>query len=300
MVYQHENPDEPDIMSWFPRREDYDDKPAILPDESYEEKIQRLHDTIESAQASIKEVVDTDNLTLECKIYRTMDTAQDMEDILKLQKEIEAHPDASQQQDALKKARVGFINLKAYINQVDCVEFAAALRNEFLFKVGSSEGFGPWLDDAEDRIKIKNDARPKNYKEGLEFEQQACLLLKDIVKGNKLLKTVQDAAEAIRGNVQVQEEFSKMSERYYVLCKKADGRVKNLQVLLREWQALDEILAPTKPADMDDLQPKYFVSFLRTYASYFAWKSESWSLYRNCQFLKVSGIQNPADWKVNT
>ena len=65
-----------------------------------------------------------------------MDTAQDMEDILKPQKEIEAHPDASQQQDALKKARVGFINLKAYINQVDCVEFAAALRNEFLFKVG--------------------------------------------------------------------------------------------------------------------------------------------------------------------
>ena len=47
MVYQHENPDEPDIMSWFPRREDYEDKPAILPDETYEEKIQRLHDTIE-------------------------------------------------------------------------------------------------------------------------------------------------------------------------------------------------------------------------------------------------------------
>ena len=39
--YQHDNPDEPDIMTWFPRREDYDDKPAVLPDESYEEKIQR-------------------------------------------------------------------------------------------------------------------------------------------------------------------------------------------------------------------------------------------------------------------
>ena len=90
------------------------------------------------------------------------------------------------------------------------------------------------------------------------------------MKGNKLLKTVQDAAEAIRGNMKVQEEFSKMSERYYVLCKKADGRVKNLQVLLREWQALNDILAPTKPVDMDDLQPKVFVSFLRTYASYFA------------------------------
>jgi len=270
MVYQHENPDEPDIMSWFPRREDYEDKPAILPDETYEEKIQRLHDTIEAAQTSIKEVVDTDNLSLECKIYKTMDTEQDMEDILKLQKDIEGHPDASKQAEAIKKARVGYINLKAYLNQVDCIEFATALRNEFLFAVGSAEGFGPWLDQAEERIKIKSDLRPRNYQEGLEFEQKACQLLKDIVKGNKLLKTVQDAAEAIRGNVKVQEEFSKMSERYYVLCKKADGRVKNLQVLLREWKAVDEILAPTKPADMDDLQPKVFVSFLRTYASYFA------------------------------
>ena len=41
-LYQHENADEPDIMSWFPRREDYEDKPAFVPDESYEEKIQRL------------------------------------------------------------------------------------------------------------------------------------------------------------------------------------------------------------------------------------------------------------------
>ena len=40
--YQHENADEPDIMSWFPRREDYEDKPAFIPDESYEEKLQRL------------------------------------------------------------------------------------------------------------------------------------------------------------------------------------------------------------------------------------------------------------------
>jgi len=270
MVYQHENPDEPDIMSWFPRREDYEDKPAFVPDEKYDEKIQRLHDTIEAAQTSIREVVDTDNLTLECKIYKVMDTEQDMEDILKLQKEIEAHPDANQQPETIKKARIGYINLKAYIQQVDCVEFATALRNEFLFTVGSSEGFGPWLDDAEERIKIKSDFRPKSYKEGLEFEQKACLLLKDIVKGNQLLKTVQDAAEAIRGNIKVQEDFSKLSERYYVLCKKADGRVKNLKILLREWAALEEILAPTKPADMDDLQPKLFVSFLRTYASYFA------------------------------
>ena len=45
---------------------------------------------------------------------------------------------------------------------------------------------------------------------------------------------------------------------------------RNIQILLREWKALDEILAPTKPAEMDDLQVKLFVSFLRTYASYFS------------------------------
>jgi len=261
---------EPDIMTWFPRREDYEDKPAILPDESYEEKIQRLHDTIEAAQASIKEVVDTNTCGLEVKIYRTMDLGQDMEDIVKLQKECEAHSDAANNQEALKKARVGFINLKAYLNQVDCVQFATEIRNEFLFKVGSGEGFGPWLNMAEESINIGHDCRPKNFDEGMEFEAKACLLLKDIVKGNKMLKKVQDAAEGIRGNVQVQEEFSKLSERYYVLCKKADARVKNIQILLREWKALEEILAPKQPQDMDDLQCKVFVTFLRTYASYFA------------------------------
>ena len=64
-----------------------------------------------------------------------MDVAQDMDDIAKLQKDIEGHPEAKNHQDGLKKARIGFINLKAYLNQVDCVEFATALRNEFLFKV---------------------------------------------------------------------------------------------------------------------------------------------------------------------
>ena len=73
----------------------------------------RLHETIESAQISIKEVVDTDNLSFECKIYKVMDTAQDMEDILKLQKVIEEHPDAAKQPEAIKKARIGYINLKA-------------------------------------------------------------------------------------------------------------------------------------------------------------------------------------------
>ena len=64
---------------------------------------------------------------------------------------------------------------------MDCTDFAASIRNEFLFKVGSQEGLNPWLDDAEDRIKIKTDAKPKNFKEGQEFEQKAlkksCLLL---------------------------------------------------------------------------------------------------------------------------
>ena len=82
-------------------------------DYSYLCQKKRLHETIESAQTSIKEVVDTDNLTFECKIYKVMDTAQDMEDILKLQKVIEEHPDAGNQAEAIKKARIGYINLKA-------------------------------------------------------------------------------------------------------------------------------------------------------------------------------------------
>ena len=78
---------EPDIMTWFPRREDYEDKPEIKPDENYEDKLQRLLETIEAAQNSIKEVVDGNTCTLEHKVYRVMDTIQDMDDILKLQKD---------------------------------------------------------------------------------------------------------------------------------------------------------------------------------------------------------------------
>ena len=79
-----------------------------------------------------------------------------------------------------------------------------------------------------------------------------------------------------KGNIGIQEELAKLSERYYVLCKKADGRVKNVQTLLVEWQKLDEILAPNlpwppkNPLDMDDLQVKQFVHFLHTYASFFS------------------------------
>ena len=32
---------EPDVMTWFPKKSDYDVEIAIAPDESYQEKIQR-------------------------------------------------------------------------------------------------------------------------------------------------------------------------------------------------------------------------------------------------------------------
>ena len=53
---------EPDIMTWFPRREDYEQQVMVLPDESYGDKIARLIETIEAAQANIKEVVDKDSV----------------------------------------------------------------------------------------------------------------------------------------------------------------------------------------------------------------------------------------------
>ena len=106
-----------------------------MPDESFEEKLQRCMDTIESAQNSIKEVVDGDSLTLEKKIYRVMDLRQDMDDIAELQKQCENHADATKAKDELKKASIGLRNLTAYLGQVDCTEFATSLRNEFLFKV---------------------------------------------------------------------------------------------------------------------------------------------------------------------
>jgi len=69
--------DEPDIMTWFPRREDYEDAPvAVMPDETIEEKVDRLNETISVAQTYIKEAVDGNDLTLELKIYRVMDLNQ--------------------------------------------------------------------------------------------------------------------------------------------------------------------------------------------------------------------------------
>lgn len=264
-----------DVMTWIPRKADYEIQVIIAPDETYHEKLIRLITTIESAQKNIKDVVDGD-VTLEEKIYRTMDIKADLDELTDLHKELENHPEVAQNAEDIKKAKVGLINLKAYLSQVDCEEFAKAINNQFLFKVGSSEGFGPWLDKAE--IHIGNrDTKPSTYDQAMEYEQASCAFLKEVVQANKMMKRVKDAAEGVeKSNFGVQEELSKLSERYYVLCKKADGRVKNIQTLLVEWKKLDEILEgnlpwpPKKPGEMDDLQVKQFIVYLRTYASVFS------------------------------
>lgn len=258
-----------DVMTWFPRKEDYEVVQMVLPDETIGDKIQRLMEAIESAQASIKEVVDGDNVSLEHKIYRTMDCHQDLEELTNLYKESEADKGAGDHQDNLKKAKIGLINLKAFLSQVNCEEFAASIMNEFLYKVGSKEGFEPWLSDAEKRVACVQN-KPSTFDACMEFEQAACKFLKETVKANKQLKRLKDSAEGNKANIEIQEDLSKMSERYYVLCKKADARVKNMQGLLFEWKRLDELLAPKEPKLMDDLQVKQFVVFLRTYASYFS------------------------------
>merc|ERR1712156_294212 len=238
---------EPDIMTWFPRREDYEQPVFVQPDESYTDKIKRLIETIEAAQNSIKEVVDKDTLTKEHKIFRVMDAKQDLDELISLHKECESDGDASNHADDLKKAKVGIINLKAYMSQVSREEFAASIMNEYLFKVGSTEGFAPWLKAAEDKINDKTD-KPSSFEACMEYEQMACRQLKETVKGNKMMKRLKDAAEG----------------------KKANSRVKNMQSLLFEWKRLNEILAPKEPKNMDDLQVKQFVVFLRTYAAYFS------------------------------
>merc|ERR1712038_864428 len=109
-----------DVMTWFPRKEDGD-------------------------------------LGLEEKIYRTMDMNLDLKELTALHKECEDDPEAAGNAEEMKKAKVGLIALKAYLSQVDCTEFAGAIRNEYLFKVGAAEGFGPWLDEAEGRIASANE-----------------------------------------------------------------------------------------------------------------------------------------------
>ena len=84
-------------------------------------------------------------LTKEHKIFRVMDAKQDLDELISLHKECESDGDASNHADDLKKAKVGIINLKAYMSQVSREEFAASIMNERLFKVGSVEGFGEWI-----------------------------------------------------------------------------------------------------------------------------------------------------------
>jgi len=266
---------EPDVMTWFPKRSDYEQQVIQAPDESYSEKLLRLIATIEVAQKTIQKVIDED-MSIEEKIYGTMDITSDLEELTALHKELESHPDAGSNADDMKKAKIGLINLKAHLNQVDCEQFAAFLKNTFLFKVGSKEGFGPWLETNETKIESKEN-KPSTYDQAMEYEVASCAFLKEVVNGNKLMKRVKEAAEGVeKHNIAVQDELSKLSERYYVLCKKADARVKNIQTLLVEWQKTDQILEgnlpwpPKNPADMDDLQVKQFVVFLRTYASFFS------------------------------
>ncbi len=184
-----------DVMTWFPRREDYEVTVAVQPDETLEEKIHRLNDNIEIAQHSIKEVVDGSEVCLEHKIYRSMDMVQDIGDFTALLKECEeGDKKEGKFPDQLKKARVGVINLKAYMGQVDVEEFAAAIRNEFQFKVGCEQGFGPWLSWAERRMAAAPE-KPRDFEEALKCEEKACQFLKEVVKGNKALKTVQVRGE---------------------------------------------------------------------------------------------------------
>jgi hypothetical protein len=47
-----------------------------------------------------------------------------------LHKELEKGEEAAKFAADLKKAKVGLINLQAYMNQVDCIEFAKAINNQ--------------------------------------------------------------------------------------------------------------------------------------------------------------------------
>ena len=96
--------------------------------------LQRLIATIEVAQKTIQKVIDED-MTIEEKIYGTMDITADLEELTSLHKELESHPEAGSNADDMKKAKIGLINLKAHLNQVDCEQFATYLKNTFLFKV---------------------------------------------------------------------------------------------------------------------------------------------------------------------
>ncbi len=212
-----------DVMTWFPRAEDYEVQQTVQPDETTAEKIQRLNDAIELSQTAIKEVVDGNEVCLEHKVYRAMDTVQDLDDFAKLLKECEEEDARGKKEnaEALKKARVGIMNLKAYMGQVNVEEFAAAIRNENQFKVGCEQvnnlsyfqpifsypiflfvalkqGLGPWLSWTERRMSAPPN-KPKDFQEAVKCEEDACKFLKEVVKGNKALKTVQVRKENTHG-----------------------------------------------------------------------------------------------------
>ena len=149
---------------------------------------------------------------MEHKIYRTMDLHQDMADLANLLKECEESKEASELHDAIKKAKVGLMNLKAYLGQVDCIEFATAIRNEEQFKVGSQKLFGPWLSWAERRLG-KEREKPRDFDHALDCEKEACEFLKEVVKANKSLKQVQVACDGIRGGIQAQEVMASLQEK---------------------------------------------------------------------------------------
>ena len=89
----------------------------------------------ESTKRNIDEVVNSDKVFNEQKIYQIMDLREDMEDITNLKIDCEGHPEAKDYQDDLRKANVSLVDLKAYLGQIDCAKFANAIINEFLFKV---------------------------------------------------------------------------------------------------------------------------------------------------------------------
>ena len=94
----------------------------------------RLISTIEVAQKHIQNVIDGD-MSIEEKIYGTMDVTADVEELASLHKELEGNQESANYADDMKKAKIGLINLKAYLSQVDCEQMAAFLKNTVLFKV---------------------------------------------------------------------------------------------------------------------------------------------------------------------
>lgn len=69
------------------------------------------------------------------------------------------------------------IAIISFVLQVDLLEFASAIRNEFQFQVGCQQGFGPWLDWAEGAISGDLE-KPISFEHAQIVEQKACLFLK--------------------------------------------------------------------------------------------------------------------------